>query len=169
MIHRVLAFLLLLHSAVVLAQVKEKAIPWSYDFQDYAVAEIFHGQPATPKLVSPAHRRYRSAILRAAAKGPNFAGRFTIAEWGCGAGCVSFAVIDAASGKVFPSPFKILSLPIVEGRKDRQYQGPVYQLKSRLFIADGCPEEDKCGTYYYEWTGRQFSLLQFEPLLVAIK
>ncbi|HYL92262.1 MAG TPA: hypothetical protein VEW69_03800, partial [Alphaproteobacteria bacterium] len=105
MMHRILAGLLLLHSAVGLAQAQEKTIPWSYDFQDYAVTEIFHGKPAPPKLVSPVHRRYRSAILRAAAKGPNFAGHYTIAEWGCGAGCVSFAVVDAATGKVFPSPF----------------------------------------------------------------
>jgi hypothetical protein len=106
---------------------------------------------------------FRSAIREAAAKGPNFAGHYTIAEWGCGSGCMSSAVIDAVTGKVFPAPFRILSMPLPEGEGDHEYQGAVYQLKSRLLIADGCPEETGCGTYYYEWSDNKFKRLRFDP------
>jgi len=146
-----------------LAQVNEKEPAWALKFADFAALESFHGKPAKPILTTRAQRTFRNAIVRAAAKGLNFAGHYTVAEWGCGSGCMSVAVVDAASGKVFPGPFKILSMPMAEGEGGREYQGAVYQRKSRLFIADGCPEEARCGTYYYEWNADKFKQLRFDP------
>jgi hypothetical protein len=146
-----------------LAQVNEKEPVWALKFTDFAVTETFHGKPAKPILVTTNQRMYRAMIREGAAKGPNFAGHYTIAEWGCGSGCMSVAVVDAVSGKVFTGPFKILSMPMAESEGDHDYQGAVYQLKSRLFIADGCPEEAKCGTYYYEWNHDKFKQLRFDP------
>ena len=147
----------------VFAQVKEKEAVWALKFADFAVPESFHGKIARPILTTKAQRTFRSAITSAAAKGANFAGHYTIAEWGCGSGCMSIAVVDAVSGKVYSAPFKILgmSMAVVEG--GHEYQGAVYQLKSRLLIADGCPEEAKCGTYYYEWSDNKFKQLRFDP------
>ena len=34
-----------------------------------------------------------------------------------------------------------------------------YKLDSRLLIARGCPEEENCGSYFYEWTGTKFKLI----------
>ena len=146
-----------------LAQVNEKEPAWALKFSDFAVLESFHGKTAKPILTTRSQRTFRSAITQAAAKGPNFAGHYTIAEWGCGSGCMSVAVVDAASGKVFSGPFKILSIPMAEGEGGHEYQGTVYQLKSRLFIADGCPQEANCGTYYYEWNQDKFKQLRFDP------
>jgi hypothetical protein len=160
--HSIVAFALLA-CAGALAQIGEKEPAWALKFTDFAVLESFHSKPAKPILTSRAQRTFRSAITRATAKGPNFAGHYTVAEWGCGSGCMSIAIVDAASGKVFPGPFKILSMPLAEGEGGHDYQGAVYQLKSRLFIADGCPEEAKCGTYYYEWNQDKFKQLRFDP------
>ncbi len=62
-------------------------------FEQFNVAETFKGTPATPKIIRN-HRSYRTQIREGAAKGPNFAGHYTIAEWGCGSSCVSIAIID---------------------------------------------------------------------------
>ncbi|HEX9256309.1 MAG TPA: hypothetical protein VF938_12220, partial [Candidatus Angelobacter sp.] len=69
----------------------------------------------------------------------------------------------AVTGKVFAAPFRILSMPLAESEGGHEYQGAVYQLKSRLLIADGCPEETNCGTYYYEWSDNKFKRLRFDP------
>jgi len=153
----------LLACVCALAQVNEKGPAWALKFTDFAAPESFHGKPAKPILTTKAQRTFRSAIVGAAAKGPNFAGHYTIAEWGCGSGCMSVAVVDTVSGKVFPGPFKILSMPMAESEGAREYQGTVYELKSRLFIADGCLEEARCGTYYYEWSDNKFKQLRFDP------
>jgi len=160
---RMIVALLLLAFVCGFAQVKETRPAWALKFSDFAATASFHGKPALPILATRSHRMFRSAIREAAAKGPNFAGHYTIAEWGCGSGCMSSAVVDAVTGKVFAAPFRVLSMPLAENEGDHEFQGAVYQLDSRLFIADGCPEETNCGTYYYEWSGNKFNRLRFDP------
>lgn len=145
------------------AQMKEEAPMWALKFSDFAVPANFHGKPAAPILMTRNQRMFRTAIREAAAKGPNFAGHYTIAEWGCGSGCMSSVIVDAITGKVFAAPFRILSMPLPESEGGHEYQGAVYQLNSRLLIADGCPEETACGAYYYEWRDNNFKQLRFDP------
>ncbi len=163
MLKNAFAFLVLLACAGAPALVQEKEPVWAFKFQDYAVRQVFKGKPARPGLATKAQRMFRTAISAAAKKGPNFAGHYTIAEWGCGSGCMSMAVVDAATGHVYDAPFNILSMPMPQGEKGHAYQGVVYQLKSRLLIADGCPEDKKCGLYIYEWKENQFKLLRYDP------
>lgn len=153
----------LLLLACICGLAREKDPVWALKFTDFAATGSFHGKPAQPILATKTQRMFRSAIREAAAKGPNFAGHYAIAEWGCGSGCMSVAVVDALTGKVFAAPFRILSMPLAENEGGHEYQGAVYQLDSRLFIADGCPEEASCGTYYYEWSGNKFKRLRFDP------
>jgi len=94
-------------------------------------------------------------IRDAAAKGPNFAGHFTIAQWGCGAGCVSIAIVDEKTGHVWDGPFKALSMKATDSQEPLEFR-----LDSRLLIAHGCPEEKNCDDYYYELTGTGFKLLR---------
>ena len=141
---------------------------WLLKFKDYAVkdAEIFHGQPASPQIVNKDHLAFRTAITDAARKGPNFAGHYSVAVWDCGSECTAGAVVDETTGKVFSVPFNILTLPLVEGTPDdpaHEFKGAVYELKSRLFIADGCPEGKRCATYYYEWNKEKFRMLRMVP------
>lgn len=144
-------------------QAASQKISWALKFSDYAETNVFHGTPARPVLTTSRQRTFRTKIREAAAKGPNFAGHFTVAEWGCGSGCASFEIVDAITGKAFDPPFKTLAMPFVAGGRD--YQGLVYRLDSRLLILDGCPEEDeqKCGTYYYAWEKGELKLLPFDP------
>lgn len=125
-------------------------------FEDYPATEIFKGSPAAPKLRRPGDRLFRTKIREGAAKGPNFAGHFTIADWGCGAGCVSIAIVDAKDGTIYRAPFTALTwgMAFIKG------EPLAYKLDSRLLIARGCPEEENCGSYFYEWTGTRFKLIR---------
>jgi hypothetical protein len=131
-------------------------------FDQFRAQEKFAGTPAAPILRTRLQRTFRTMIQEAARAGPNFAGHFTLAEWGCGAGCVSMAVVDEKSGRVSDGPFALLGYDLAY-----VYEGGEEQLDfrtdSRLLIARGCPGEKDCGTYYYEWTGEQFKLIRKSP------
>ena len=144
------------------AQEKEREPVWALKFQDFAVTDVFKGKPAQP-ILTKNNRWYRTRIRDGAAKGPNFAGHYTIAIWGCGSGCASLVVVDAASRKVYASPFGYIGMPMPTGENGHEYHGPVFQLKSRLLIADGCLEDEKCGTFYYEWTANKFKFVRSDP------
>ena len=138
-------------------------------FDQYRVTEPgFSGKPAPPVIKTAEDRRFRTRIREAAAGGPNFAGHFTVAEWGCGAGCVSLAIIDAATGSVYRGPFGILSWEMrkYEGKyaaNDDKFQQLEYRIDSRLLVARGCPEEANCASYFWEWTGSMFKLVRKIP------
>lgn len=162
---RVFAGLMCLFALVSSAQDDKNG--WLLKFEDYAIedGDAFQGQPAKPHIVEKSHRTFRTAILDAAAKGPNFAGRYAVAQWGCGSGCLSMALVDETTGKVYSSPFEVLTTPIVSGtgEEPHEFQGFVFQVKSRLFIADGCQEDKACATYYYEWKNDKFEVLRMMP------
>src|SRR5258708_32825688 len=70
------------------------------EFSDYAVKKIYSGKPATPVL-SKGQRGYRTVIREGAKHDVQFAGHSTVAEFGGGAGCSPFYVVDSISGKVY--------------------------------------------------------------------
>jgi hypothetical protein len=134
-------------------------------FDQFKVAEKFTGKPAAPMLRSRMQKQFRSVIRDAVEAGPNFAGHYTLAEWGCGAGCVSMAIVDSRNGQAFDGPFNVLGFDL-----SNVYEGGEEQLEfridSRLIVARGCPGEKDCGTYYYEWAGDQFKLIRKAPAKV---
>jgi hypothetical protein len=89
--------------------------------------------------------------------GPDFAGHYTVAYWGCGSPCGRFAIIDARTGRVFMSDVSAPVRPLV--RRD-----------SRLLIVDGTDwgRADTLGhpmlpyIFYYEW--RRDSLVLLDSL-----
>jgi hypothetical protein len=130
-------------------------------FEEFKVPEKFTGTPASPVLRTKMQRNFRTVILEAAKQGPNFAGHYTLAEWGCGAGCVSLAIVDNRNGQTFDGPFSILGYDLsynYDGEEQLEYK-----VDSRLIVARGCPGEKDCGTYYYEWAADQFKLLKKVP------
>jgi hypothetical protein len=140
--------------------------PWDFKFDDYAVENVFQGTPARPHILEKQHLEFRTAITDAAAKGANFAGHYAIAQWDCGSDCISLVIIDETDGRLFSPPFKVLTTPQVPGTDDdppHEFQGAVFQLKSRLLIVDGCPEGKRCATYYYEWKDDQLKQLSMVP------
>lgn len=145
-----------------LAFAGQTAAPPSFD--QYSVTGTFTGTPAQPVLKTRGQRTFRTMIRDAAKQGPNFAGHYTIAQWGCGAACVSMAVIDDKTGAVYDGPFGALpgSVLYIAPEVPVDNAGLQFHLNSRLMIARGCPQEKNCATYYYEWTGSQFRLLRKE-------
>ncbi|MFD1557950.1 hypothetical protein ACFSHT_20370 [Paraburkholderia silviterrae] len=98
-------------------------------------------------------QQYQTAI-RDAAKGPiNFAGRYILASWGCGAGCVMAAAIDATSGRATSLPFSVSDWPL-------DVTEPLsYRANSCLLIVRGSRDESaEHGTYYYAFDGNAFRL-----------
>ena len=75
-------------------------------------AELWTGTLAHPYISSdPEASHWRTRILHACAtEGVNFAGHYTVAEWGCGAMCQMLAVVDRMNGHVYFSgiPFDTL-------------------------------------------------------------
>jgi hypothetical protein len=137
-------------------------------FEEYPVTAVFHGKPAVP-ILATGQGGYRTRILEGAPKGPNFAGHFTIVELGCGSGCISFEMVDAVSGRLYPTkPFVGLGIPYKGAAAGREYKGLEYRLDSSLLIADGCPEYTdstdadfgkNCGTRSYKWERGRFVLI----------
>jgi hypothetical protein len=136
-------------------------------FSDYPARPVRAGRYAAPDLSSREARRYRTVLREAAAKGPNFAGRYRLVVWGCGAGCADFAIIDAASGRVsFERSLRAIALGQV-GEEGTGFDdlGLRSRADSRLLVVLGAPNEDKAreGVAFYEWTGKALKLLRFVP------
>jgi hypothetical protein len=131
-------------------------------FEHFKVGEKFTGKPALPILRTRLQQRFRTMIREAAEEGPNFAAHYTLAEWGCGAGCVSMAVVDNMTGRTFDGPFSILGYDLENAYEGGEEQLE-YRIDSGLMVARGCPQEKDCGTYYYEWADDRFKLLRKTP------
>lgn len=132
-------------------------------YEDFPVAKIYKGKPAPPVLSSPDARTFRTRLREGAAKGPNFAGRYTIVGWGCGSSCQQLAVVDAQTGKVYFSktiPNAVYAMLPETGEEP----GLKYKLNSRLLMLVGWPGEgdradDLAGTFYYKWENNEFKLV----------
>jgi len=140
----------------------------AFRFEDYAVPAEKLSRPAPPVLATRDAREYRTALRQAAAKGPNFAGHFTIAVWGCGTACTDFGIVDTKSGKVFfvPDLRVISTFKVVEPDNDEpEYTGLRFRADSRLLVVLGAPKEDEArdGVAFYEWTGVELKSLRFMP------
>ncbi len=112
-------------------------------FKDYPVKDIYKGKPAPVDLSShPEARKFRDRLRYGAKQGPNFAGHFTVVEWGCGSPCQNFAIVNAKTGKVYMS-----NIATSFGTK--------YQLNSNLLILDPDIPPETNGIYgkttYYVW------------------
>jgi hypothetical protein len=137
-------------------------------FSQYPAAEVYKGKPVRPKIeLAPDEYgdKRDSAVLHEYEKGPDFAGRYRFSDSGCGSMCVSAVLIDIPTGRVFETPFGYWGvggfffgfLPPPEADKFKSLN---YRLDSNLVIANGCPEDENCGTYAYRWDGTRFILLR---------
>ncbi|HLH00946.1 MAG TPA: hypothetical protein VKX49_31870 [Bryobacteraceae bacterium] len=137
-------------------------------FDRLGVTEVFQGKPVPPRLTTAFARSFRTVIREAAKQGPNFAGWFTIAHWGCGSGCIQMAVIDQKTGAVYKGPFTVLDFGAPRRFADGSdasnvgFEPLAFRKDSRLLAVRGCPEENqnRCALFYYEWTGQSFRLLR---------
>jgi len=140
-------------------------------FEQFPVPEIFKGKPAAPILKTRGDRMFRTRIREGAANGPNFAGHYAIAQWGCGSACVSAELIDEKTGTVYQAPFSIVGAPfdgyMYEGKYDSRNVDSLellsFRINSSLLIVRGCPEDKNCASYFYQWIGSQWKLIRKIP------
>lgn len=136
-------------------------------FETYA-AEAWHGRIATPVITGKSAKLFRTQLRDQAKFGPDFAGHYKIAQWGCGAGCVDWAVIDSRTGKVtFTKTWEAYD------RTQSLGEVLVYHRDSRLLIIEGGPAENpndrNTGLTYLLWNGKAFKKLAFYPQEKACK
>ena len=128
-------------------------------FKDYPVKKVFRGPIAAPVLTTAMARMFRTQLRNSVKYGPNFAGHYTLARWGCGAGCSAVAVIDAISGQVWFAPFSLEDVLLKEGVYC--HRSAEFEVDSELFIATG-NVNGKVGTHYFRWRQSRFTPLLFE-------
>lgn len=135
-------------------------------FEDFPARSSLKGKPAAPKV--RADKRswlFRTELREAAAEGPNFAGHYRLASWGCGAACFQWAIIDLQSGKVF-HPANLASTDHVNV-EESLYEGGIQAVHvrpdSRLLVVIGGINEDpkRRGISWFVWDGGQLKLIRF--------
>ncbi len=133
-------------------------------FEKYPVAKELGNYSANLDLAShPEAKKFKSVLSSAYSRGPNFAGHYTIATWGCGSPCQLVAVMNHTDGKVFFFPYST-------------QVGSDFKLDSNLFITN--PPEvldeyravaekhyssltswEKFPSEYYKWENDRFVLI----------
>lgn len=106
------------------------------------------------KLSDPQARRYASVLQEGAAQPINFAGHYILTTWGCGAGCLMAAAIDARSGRVVMLPFTVSDWPLTVSE-------PLsYRENSCLLGVQGRRDEQASGAFVYRFDGKHFRLME---------
>ena len=124
-------------------------------FADHPAVDKFTGKPCAARNKSaPEVKKFTARIREGAKEGPNFAGRYTIVDWGCGSDCQSFVIVDAKTGEIH-------SPSITSSR------GLLYRLDSSLLIVNPVAPEmlvdgkapDWLVTGFYQWDGKKLNKL----------
>lgn len=137
-------------------------------FDQFPALEPFNGNVAEPNVhYHPRSRMFRTAIRYGAKMGPNFAGHFTIVFWGCGAGCISLAIVDANSGDVY-HPKNLRTVEVITNIDSDELAKPdghliKFESDSRLLIVIGGIKEDTDarGISYFVWDHGMLSRILF--------
>lgn len=110
-------------TALASRQHSQKDIPPS--FQEYAIEVAEIRNPRLDLKSHPVGRTFPTVLRRGVRQnGVNFAGRFSLVEWGCGSDCRWFAIIDLRNGRIYrESSFVLL-------------RGAQYRADSALFVAN---------------------------------
>jgi hypothetical protein len=95
----------------------------------YPSAAIYSGPLADPIISSDRNAHHFRTVIKEVCKnvGVNFAGYYTIVEWGCGMECGEMAMVDRRSGRVH-----LTDIPFDTGG----YYGLRYSTDSRLLIVN---------------------------------
>lgn len=128
-------------------------------FKDYPPGGEYRGQNA-PVIITRADRMFRTRLREAAQEKPNFAGHYILTAWGCGAGCLMGAAIDANTGKVYWFPHTICCWNEIE--RDNNFTPIEFRLSSRLVVFTGIRNEREGdqGAHFYEFDGKRFKFIR---------
>jgi hypothetical protein len=126
-------------------------------FSDYPVNESYSGKTA-PLVFTREARMYRTRLREAAREKPNFAGHFIVTTWGCGTECVTGAIIDARTGRVFMLPF---TLCCWGADVDEKFEPVEFRRNSKLIIFSGARNEKEGdnATRFYKFEKNRLALV----------
>lgn len=139
-------------------------------FSKYKVTPSrFVGRPKLDLSSNPIARRFRTVLRREADQGPNFAGHYRIAVWGCGTSCAEFAVINLNTGQVItPNDFShtsavyfgVESWDVLPGSQ-REAGLFGFRKDSRLLMVLGDLDEDESreGAFYFVLENERLQLV----------
>lgn len=121
------------------------------DFRRHPASEIYTGAPAPVILGTDSKaKQFRARITEGGKHGPNFAGIYTVIEWGCGTNCQQIAIVNARTGRV--SDWITTEF------------GSSYQIDSMLFVknpnTEECSSLEWCKTEYYRLEEGKLELLK---------
>jgi len=139
---------------------------------DFAVPKSATIHPKPPILSTAKDRHYRTAIRTSTVKGENFAGHYTIAQWGCGTGCLEFVIVDVSTGKVYDPFFQTVDYHYPSEDLDTESEwwcyteNLNYSLDSRLLIIEGCLSGKSCGRNYFVMEPSGLRHIHYDPDLL---
>lgn len=140
---------------------KADSIP---SFEKYPIIEKAKNYSAELDLTShPQAKKFKTVLSNVYSKGPNFAGHYTIATWGCGSTCQLVAVMDHKDGKVFFPPygtqvgsdFKLNSNLLITNPPEvlDEYRATAEEHHSPLM------SWEQFSSKYYKWENNHFILI----------
>ena len=127
-----------------------------FSFDQFSVRSVYRGPTRLPDFKGRDREfsSYRTRIRTELRAGPNFAGHYSVVQWGCGTGCLVAVVADNKTGQVFKFPRS--------GEMDLDLE---FKLGSRLLIAQWeNVDQDECNLEYFEWAGGEPKLLETKIL-----
>ena len=160
--HILIISIFLMWSTVMIAQ-KTPTYPQLPSITEKKVAAVVNWNS------HPKAGEFRSKLQSALEKEPiNFAGKYILKQWGCGTACIQAALIDTQTGEVY---FPEVLQGVTQGYNESFAKHEILEFKnnSNLLIIYGKAGNDfkdaskdyVQGISYFEWTGKDFSLLKF--------
>jgi hypothetical protein len=146
---RIIAVFVLICATPVISAQSEPAKAHSYPFALYPAGSVYKGKPAPLRFGTRAQREFRNVLRDGARKGPNFAGHYTVVEWGCGSNCVVFALVDELNGTIYDRD--------MPPTNDAYPCGLLYKTESMLFVIEqSATISSPCEAKLYRWNGSHF-------------
>ncbi len=118
-----------------------------YRFEDYP-ASIYQGKKASLKLTKNHDWwLFRTRIRDVHQDGTvSFAGNYMVGMWGCGTGCVSGAMIDKRTGKIYDFPVNI-DYRCYSSEETPDDEDIFFYPDSRLLITTSCEQDEDTDGY----------------------
>jgi hypothetical protein len=105
-----------------------KKFKFKTQFKDFKTNSLYKGKLAKPNFLTDKYaKRFITRIKDGCENsGVNFAGHYTIVEWGCGAACAEMVIVDRINGEIIYSK---IPFDTADG-----HCGVEYKIDSRMLI-----------------------------------
>jgi hypothetical protein len=149
------------------ADLMDKKAP-TFATYSVAVSQVLGG-PSLDLKSNRTARMYQTILREEVSQGPNFAGNYRLAVWGCGSSCAMFAVVNLRTGRVItPESFSVTSgvyffVDVQKAFPNSQSQYGLFGFRkdSRLLVIAGDLDEDESreGAFYFVLDGERLRLI----------